>query len=181
MKYSIHILLFLVVAAGTKAEEVYLTPADFVEQSFSGAEPEPDRKAMWIAGDLKERAHDVLEHPYSGLRVRYWERGERTAWILDEIGKYDPITLGVVVDGGRIESVEVLIYRESRGWEIHLPVFREQFRGATLDPQLALDRNIDGISGATLSVRAVKRMARLALVLDREVEHQDGANQPAQP
>jgi hypothetical protein len=32
-----------------------------------------------------------------------------------------------------------------------------------------LDRNIDGISGATLSVRALTRLARVALLLDAEV------------
>ncbi len=33
-----------------------------------------------------------------------------------------------------------------------------------------LDRHIDGISGATLSVNAMKKMARLALLLHQETE-----------
>ncbi|RKZ69477.1 MAG: FMN-binding protein, partial [Gammaproteobacteria bacterium] len=33
-----------------------------------------------------------------------------------------------------------------------------------------LDRHIDGISGATLSVKAMTKMARLALLLNHEVE-----------
>ena len=175
------IALMMFVASSADAEQVFLSPSAFIGQSFEGAESKPESKALWIAGDLKRNAFEVLGHPYAGLRVRYWVQGQRTAWILDEIGKYDPITLGVVVDRGRIESVEVLIYRESRGWEIRFPFFMEQFRGATVDAKLDLDRNIDGISGATLSVRAVKRLAMLALILDREVDHQDGANQLASP
>ncbi|RME64612.1 MAG: FMN-binding protein, partial [Alphaproteobacteria bacterium] len=70
---------------------------------------------------------------------------------------------GFIVDDGRLESVEVLIYRESRGWEIRYPFFRDQFVGARLGADLALDQDIDGISGATLSVRAMQKMARLAL------------------
>ncbi len=164
-------------AGVAEAEDVYMTPSAFVEQSFAGMEPEP--KAIWIAGDLKRRVREILGHPYAGLRIRYWHSERRTAWILDEIGKYDPITLGVVIEDGRIESVEVLIYRESRGWEIRLPVFMEQFRGATVDSTMDLDRDIDGISGATLSVRAVRRTARLVLVLAREVDDRNGANQQA--
>jgi hypothetical protein len=40
----------------------------------------------------------------------------------------------------------------------------DQFDGATLTVKDHLDRNIDGITGATLSVGAVTRIARVAFV-----------------
>jgi len=86
--------------------------------------------------------------------------------VLEEIGKEEPITAGFVVEGGRIKQARVLVYRESRGGEIRYPVFLKQYDGAALTADHYLDRSIDGISGATLSVRAMERMARLALYFD---------------
>jgi uncharacterized protein with FMN-binding domain len=84
---------------------------------------------------------------------------------LEEIGKEQPITTGIVVEDGKIDQVKVLVFRESRGFEVRYPFFTDQFRGATLREGLDLDREIDGISGATLSVRALTKLARLALLL----------------
>ena len=50
--------------------------------------------------------------------MRYWQSGSRTAWVLDEIGKEQPITTGIIVENGKILSVDVLAYRESRGAEV---------------------------------------------------------------
>jgi len=112
----------------------------------------------------------MLGHDYKGLRIRYWKQDERTAWVLDEIGKDKPITTGFVIKNGRIERVRVLIFRESRGWEIRHAFFTDQFDKATLNKDRQLDRTIDNISGATLSVRAVTKLARVALLLDQAVK-----------
>jgi len=103
------------------------------------------------------------------LRVRYWYKGERSAWILEEIGKEEPITAGIVIDKGKIERVEVLIFRESRGWEVRHDFFTEQFEGAKLRKDGELNRAIDNITGATLSVRALTKLARLALYFHNQV------------
>jgi hypothetical protein len=63
----------------------------------------------------------------------------------------------------------VLAFRESRGWEIRYPFFTDQFSGLTLAPDGYLSKPIDGITGATLSVRAVERVTRLALWLNAQV------------
>jgi hypothetical protein len=152
---------------------VYQTPDEFIAKSFPDGEVES--KALWITGDLKMQVRQVLGHDLDRLRVRYWVDGRRTAWILDEIGKKELITVGVLIDAGKIERLKILIYRESRGWEVRFPFFTDQFRGAVVfENGSRLDRGIDGISGATLSVRAVRGVARLALILDRNVEHRRG-------
>ena len=63
----------------------------------------------------------------------------------------------------------MLVYRESRGDEVRYPRFTGQFTGAGLNSRQELDRGIDVISGATLSVNALTRLARLALYLDGQV------------
>jgi predicted pyridoxine 5'-phosphate oxidase superfamily flavin-nucleotide-binding protein len=99
--------------------------------------------------------------------VRYWRVGSRTVWILDEIGKEMPITVGIAINNGAVERVKILVYREDRGREVTSPAFTAQFSGAKLTSDQRLDRHIDGISGATLSVRALSRLTRLALLFDQ--------------
>jgi hypothetical protein len=102
------------------------------------------------------------------LRVRYWARGARSAWILNEVGKEKPITVGIVIEAGKISRLKVLAFRESRGDEVRHDFFTRQYQDRRLQEDLQLDRAIDGITGATLSVRALNRLARLALLLDQE-------------
>ena len=144
----------------------YLTTEDFLELAF-GANP-PQAQMLWMTSEHREPLARLLGHEYRGLRIRYWRQHDRTAWILDEIGKEQPITIGVVVEGGAIDAVRILEFREIRGWEVRYPFFTDQFRGAELEDE-ELSTDIDGITGATLSVGAVKRVAKAALYLHEQV------------
>ena len=79
----------------------------------------------------------------------------------------------LISNAGRLERVKVLVFRESRGWEVRHPFFTDQFNEIGLTGELDLDRGIDGISGATLSVRALKKLARLALYLHTRIPATD--------
>jgi hypothetical protein len=86
-----------------------------------------------------------------------------------------PITVGVIIAANYIKSLQVLTYRENRGEEVVTPAFSDQFIDSTLDTAGKLDKNIDGISGATLSVQALTRLATMSLFLHNESGCQDGA------
>lgn len=148
------------------AEEVYIEPGTYVMQQLSTKE---NAQSLWITGDLRRQAEEILGHRPLALRQRYWREDDRTVWILEEIGKEEPITAGFVVDDNHIVDATVLIFRESRGWEIRYQKFTEQFLGSRIDETLALNRSIDGISGATLSVNAMRKLARLALAYHHHV------------
>ena len=162
--FGLLIVLGTAARPGLAREQVIEPPASFLAAAFGSAPPGPTM--LWLTKPLQERIAAVLGHPLPVLRLRYWRKDDRTAWILEEIGKSEPITAGFVVEKGRIVRASVLVYRESRGYEIRYPQFRAQFTGAGLDDEGHLDRRIDGIAGATLSVDAMIRMARTALVLD---------------
>jgi hypothetical protein len=159
------ILVVAVVAAA--AAEDYLGRDDFLAIAFGARKPE--MQTLWLTRETRAAAEAAVGWAPTVLRLRYWQAGERTAWILEDVGKEQPITLGVAVAGNRIERVDVLAFRESRGWEIRYPFFTEQFSGLSLADDGYLSAPIDGITGATLSVRAVERVARLALWLDAQV------------
>lgn len=160
--------LFLALGAGdVRAADVYQEPQAFLGEVFQGEVP--DASVLWLTEELKQETREVLGHDLKGLRLRYWRRDNRTAWILEEIGKTKPITTGIAVSDGAIERLQVLIYRESHGWEVRHSFFTDQFKGLTLGADARLSEQIDGISGATLSVRALEMLARLALCLDAHV------------
>ena len=159
------LLLNLAFSTFVLAEDIYQQPADFLASAFDGELPPASR--LWITEEIRPAIRNILGRDLGQLRVRYWRGVERTAWILDEIGKDRPITTGIVVEGGKVTTMRVLIYRESRGAEVRHPAFVDQFYGARLRERDELDRPIAGITGATLSVRALTRLARLALLLDQ--------------
>jgi len=146
-----------------------MSPEAFHQKAFPEAGAE--LQTLWLTRGLREQAEQVLNHSFAGLRVRYWASGQRTAWVFDEIGKEMPITIGVVVDNNLIRSVDILEFRESRGGEVRYPFFTRQFEklGLVRTPAAyELSGNIDGITGATLSVRAVKKVATLALLFHHQ-------------
>lgn len=151
-------------AAGA-VERPYMEPADFVAAAFPGATPPVH--VLWLTPDIRAETVRILGHEPAQLRQKYWTDGQKTAWILEEVGKEEAITAGFVVKDGHIEQARVLVYRESRGGEIRYPSFVAQFRGAGLVEGQYLNKQIDGISGATLSVNAMIRMSREALYFDR--------------
>lgn len=166
-KFSLLSGLFLMAKAGLHAkEDVYLEPALFIEQSFKD---EPEAKVLWLTKEKKAEIKQVFGKDYPGLRIRYWQLGDRTAWILEDIGKVKLITTGFVIEGETMQQMRVLIYRESHGWEVRYPFFTEQFEGLESDEENELSRKIDGVSGATLSVNALTRLSKLALFLHKEV------------
>lgn len=151
-------------------ERVFLSVQAYVDRVFPDVRPRI--ATLWPKEKLREELAQVLGHQ-PNLRFKYWAAGDKTVWILDEIGKDRPITAGVTISQGKIEDVQVLVFRESRGWEIKHDFFTRQFNSLWLRPDKRLSDRIDNITGATLSVKAMTRMASAALLMH---EHTPGAS-----
>jgi FMN-binding domain len=79
-------------------------------------------------------------------------------------GKDQPITYLVAIDTAlRLKDIDILVYREPYGGEVAYEPWRRQFRGKSPTDSLVVDRQIRGISGATISVNAVTAGVRAAL------------------
>ena len=88
------------------------------------------------------------------------------AFIDDEMGQHRPITFAVKLSPeGVVLREEVMVYRESRGDEIRSPRFSKQFQGKTVRDSMRPNKDIDSVSGATISSRAITIGVRRALVL----------------
>jgi len=117
----------------------------------------------------------------SGVRV---ERDKQPLWkvmeadrlvgyfIVDEVyGKHEFITYAVALEAdGQVRQIEVLVYRESYGYEIRNPAWRAQFIGKTHGDPVTLEEDIKNISGATMSCRHISEgVKRLLATYDYEL------------
>ena len=143
--------------------QVYLTKKQAFEIAFPGAD-KVDREKKWLTDEQKKAIGDLCLQNIKTNRMTFYV-GKRDgipmgyAIIDHEIGKSFPITFMVVLNmDGSVRDVEILVYREPRGWEVRYPSFMDQFPGKNADTDY---RIIHSITGATLSVRAmVKGVSR---------------------
>lgn len=71
-------------------------------------------------------------------------------------GKHDLIHYMVACDSsGRIQKVIVLEYHEKRGKPIAKRRFLKQFQGKTISSRIRLKKDINGVTGATISSRGI--------------------------
>jgi len=143
----------------------------------------PAPAVLDIRGTLTTNVASILGHNYPDARVTYWRADGKTVWILSGRSKTAVFRAGFVVKNGQVLHADVIEYNERRGRDIRSRRFLRQFDGIALrDGTRELDRRIDGITGATVSVNAVRSLACLALVFDAaapgaETEQQAGGRQ----
>ena len=157
----INSLLLIATTGWSYTSDEKLQIEQFLTQQFKPDVPKPER--LWVTESLKPSISQILSRPSKQLNYRYWRAQGKTIWLLDELGKERDITTAVVIKDHQIAAIKVIVYRESRGGEVQVPWFTEQFVGARSDNNW--QRGIDSISGATLSVNALKKQAELALYL----------------
>lgn len=152
--------------------DVYLEEKQAVEMVLHGCDSVSREEKTVLPVDRAQ-----LEK-VSGLRVpipRYTffvctkgEGAPRYAVVMNEIGKSEPITFLVGVDGsGKAGAIAVMIFRESRGSEVKSPRFTRQFRGKRLGDPIRINQDIMNFTGATLSSEAIARGVKKALALVR--------------
>ncbi len=165
MKTQYWLFFFLLFSLMTALEARENKQKIWLNQTFKQSIPRPKRLKLFP--ENQQQVKKILGHPYYLKRIKYWEKNQKRAWVLNEVGKTKFITAGFVIEQGTITQSQVLKFRESRGSEIQAPFFTQQLTQSHLTPSYQLDKSIDGITGATLSVRAMTKMARLALFLDQ--------------
>ena len=85
-------------------------------------------------------------------------------------GKHEFITYALAITAdGSIGGVEILDYRETHGDQVRQPRWRAQFLGKDADDAVKLGRDIQNISGATLSCRHLTDGVRRLLATHRAV------------
>ena len=165
MKLLIGLWLCCWVSGALAQRGVYATQAELLSEYL----PNAIEQTLWLQEPERELAESIWQRKLP-LRINYHQQGDTSLWVMREIGKEQPITIGVIIQANKIKAIKVMEYRESRGGEIRHNFFIRQFNQLGLEAdQQQLDKPIDGISGATLSVRAMKKIATLSLYLASQI------------
>jgi len=168
-------LLIALMAMPARAQQdttVYLTLDDAPKAVFPGAQIE--RKDVPATPAFRDRLKarlgrlqpSVWEPTYVTFTARQHGQIIGYAAVVDEIGKVSPITLIVsTTPDFKVRDVAVMVYREIRGGEIAQRRFLAQYKGKTSADPIQLDRDVVGITGATLSVQGANRAVHKALAV----------------
>lgn len=151
-------------------EQVYLTQDQALRVAIPEADkvtPRPvtptaaERKQIErrLGRKLDETTYVFHEGTRGGKTIGY-------ALVVDEIGKYYPITfiVGIKPDG-EVREVAVMVYRERRGDAVRRGRFLNQFDGKTSSDPLMVNRDITHLTGATVSSWSIAAGVKKALVL----------------
>lgn len=126
---------------------------------------------MVIDSATAARAKEALKQPIEEKQVvfeRLKAKDGSPGYIYRgrERGKVEWMDFAVALDGqGKVLRVLLLVYRETVGGEVGSKRFMGQFRGKSAGSALQLNRDIDGISGATISSRSITAGVRKAACL----------------
>jgi thiamine biosynthesis lipoprotein len=176
-------LAWLIVRPPLGEAVVYLSREEALKGLMPAAE-QVREETVTLTDAQRERLYALLGSRIRDRAVTFWiglqgDRPASYATVLDVIGKEQPITFMVAVSPeGAVQAVEVLAYRESQGSEIRSKRFMRQFTGKTLAAPLKLGRDIDSISGASLSSRSTAYAVKKALALVDVVYRGEGQPTP---
>jgi Na+-translocating ferredoxin:NAD+ oxidoreductase subunit G len=153
--------LLVVVAALAAALPVaaaqYWTPAKVLKDFFPQAEKITHRKIS-----LTDAEADAIAKKIGASSIKkdwsiYFPVGQQGFAMLDhEKGMHEPIDYAVHFSpAGAVERIEIVEYREAYGDEVRRDRFRNQFRGKTAADPITAGKDIDIVSGASISSRSI--------------------------
>jgi len=128
---------------------------------------------------LTEQQKAQIERQADGrvrqIHVKAWRAASGGYFLVDQVlGKHEFITYAVALtEAGAVRQIEILDYRETHGEEVREAHWRKQFYGKTSANPIRIDRDIQNISGATLScVHITDGVRRLLATYDIAIRSQ---------
>ncbi len=126
-----------------------------------------------LSDSLKRALENEVRQGFFRSSVHIWRAhaasGMAYCAVLDNaIGKTQPITFLTITDtSGIILFTSVLVYREAYGGAVKGSAWNRQFFGKKTRNAYRVGKDIDGITGATLSVNALAKGYRKAALLGK--------------
>lgn len=172
------ILAALAAAPGPSDAKLLRTRDEALRAVFGDGVLLVSRTAFLTPGQA-DAVRQAARAPFDAARVTYWEarRGDAVvgrAYLDTHAVRSLTETVLVAVDpGGAVRAVEILAFHEPADY---LPPSRwlHTLASKSLADPLRPGQDVDGISGATLSVRASTDAVRRALALERVLHGEAG-------
>jgi len=176
-------LLLCCLAATPQGEgKTFLT----VEEALALAFPECsiERRTCYLTPEEQKEVEELARAPLAARVVRPYVATRDghlvgTAYFdAHEVRTKKEVLMLVVGPDQRLARVEVLAFAEPIEY-LPRPAFYAQFARRGLDDELAVERGIRGVAGATLSARAATTAARRVLAFERVLGQRAAQPPPA--
>ena len=160
---------FALVAGGVRADDL-MTTKEFLKAALGDA-AKKGKETVEIAEADKDAIKKKWELEVGKSATFFFARDEagallRGATIVVEQGKEGPIRVGVVLaKDGKVEKVFILSFDEERGKPAAEQTFLKQYVGKGPDSKLKVGDDVDGITGATITSKAVTEAVRKGIAL----------------
>ncbi|MCB9220084.1 MAG: FMN-binding protein [Ignavibacteriales bacterium] len=144
-------------------------------RKFFGEECAIDSKKYIIPKELKNEIENLTQQRfYTDFVFLYYIKKDdkiNSYAVLDNvIGKVQPITFLVIYDSNfSISDFQIIKYREEHGGEVQNESWRNQFIGKRANSEFTINENIDGITGATISVKSLIKGINKTTLLIRSI------------
>jgi H+/Na+-translocating ferredoxin:NAD+ oxidoreductase subunit G len=166
--------LLATTAGAARADQVYYTSRDLLADFFRSSQAVTYKK---VAIDGTETARVAQRLGYTPAKSSYTfyiatsgGHVDGYAFIDEEKGEHLPITFAVKLSPtGKVMRQEIVVYREARGDEVRDEKFRAQFVGKGANDPIDTGNDINVVSGATISSRAMAVGVKRAVVLFDEL------------
>jgi len=167
MKKILIILTFASLMLGSEIKEKTLQ----VINDYYQQEIKVEKFKFKIPKKIKKQIQNQIKQKFYRDQIYYWsiKIDDQTHYALmdNTIGKTMPITFLVIFNENKeVVHSSIIKYRESYGGEISGKKWLAQFIGMKQDSLYKDGKEIDGITGATLSVKSfTKGISKLSLLL----------------
>ena len=163
---KLFILFFgLIVSTLVCATAIHISVPDVQQHIY------PNEKMALINVTVSEAVRDKMQDISSVRQAFKADQIFRTAngdWlVIDEVvGKHELITYAVGIHkDGSVRQIEIINYLESYGYQVADANWRQQFVGKTVNSPIKLNKDIDNISGATLSSKHIADGVKRVMVM----------------
>src|SRR5262245_4526598 len=151
-------LLLAILGAALPAHATqYFTPGAVLKSFFKGATKITYKAVSLSDGEAVEVGKQLGQGPIKKDWSIYFsetdgKRNDGFALLDRELGMHQPIDFAVrFTSKGAVDLVEIMEYREAYGDEVRADRFRKQFIGKTAKDPLVAGRDIQIITGASIS------------------------------
>ncbi|MCB0351724.1 MAG: FMN-binding protein [Bdellovibrionales bacterium] len=157
------IIVSLSTSAASASELISLK--DYLKQELSSS-PKMAKEVFKVEGADKGKLAKLAPSAQDTSFTFYYGKSatggiEKACTVVPQEGKEGLITVGVCYDvNGVVTAVTILTSEEERGKKITEQSFLKQFKGKKVTDAFQLNTDVDGISGATWSSKAVAEALR---------------------
>jgi Na+-translocating ferredoxin:NAD+ oxidoreductase RnfG subunit len=149
-----------------------------------GVEINLTHQKLTIPKSIKNEIQAVVKQKFFRDELHSWNISLNdstcyTALLDNSLGKSMPITFLVILnEQGHVDYTEIIKYREPYGGEINSYSWTHQFVGSRTTSGYNVGKDIDGISGATISVHSVTKGIHKLILLYPMLKEQIRSCQP---